>query len=107
MEWRTIDDAKINSLPRGELRKALADGANELLFWKRVGDRFLVRGDYVIPERLRSLRQARGDDETYASISQEQFSAFIPVDGDSPIWKRLVQKRTIAIPLPSSQRFEV
>jgi len=84
-EWQTVDDAGVDAIPRGELRKAFAEGANELIFWKRVGDKYVVRGDYVIPERLRALRQSRGDEESYASRSEELFSSFIDAYGTGPI----------------------
>jgi hypothetical protein len=45
----------------------------------------VVRGDYVIPERVRSLRQSRGDDETYTSRSEELFSSIIDANGPGPI----------------------
>lgn len=32
-EWTGIEDAFADAVPRGELRAALADGANELIFW--------------------------------------------------------------------------
>ena len=75
----------MDAIPRGVLRKAVAEGANEMIYWKRVGDRYIVRGDYVIPERLRSLRQLRGDEESYASRSEEQFSSLIMATGTGPL----------------------
>jgi hypothetical protein len=48
VDWATLEDAKVDALPRGELRKAFADGANELIFWKRVGDRY-VRWSQIEP----------------------------------------------------------
>lgn len=50
-----------------------------------MGDWYVVRGDYVIPERSRSLRQSRSDEETYASKSEEQYSSFLEANGANPI----------------------
>merc|ERR1719460_3373172 len=42
-EWETIDDAYIDVLPSELLRRAMADGANEIIFWKRVEDKYVMR----------------------------------------------------------------
>ena len=84
-DWKTFDDANIDAIPCGELRRAFAEGANELIYWRRVGDKYAVRGDYIIPERLRSLRQARGDEESYTSRTEEQYSLLIDAYGSGPI----------------------
>lgn len=61
-------------MPRAELRQAFANGATHVIFWKKVGPRYVVRGDYVLPERLRALRQTRGDQKSYTSESEEMVS---------------------------------
>ena len=81
-DWRSVDDAFVDALPRGEIRKAFATGATHLIFWKQVADRYVVRGDYVVPERLRALRQSRGDDDSYTSRSEDMV---LSANGEGPI----------------------
>lgn len=81
-DWTSVDDACVDALPRGEIRKAFATGATHLIYWKQVADRYVVRGDFVVPERLRALRQSRGDDDSYTSRSED---LVLSANGEGPI----------------------
>ena len=85
VDWHSIDDANVDAIPYSSLRTALADGVNEVIFWRLVGGTYMLRGEYMIPERRRALRQTRGDDESYMSRSDELFSSLLDATGQGPI----------------------
>lgn len=80
--WTCIEDARKAIMPKEELQKAFDWGATHCIFWHKVGDQYEVGASYVIPERVRGLKQARGDDKSYTSES----SAFkLSATGEGPI----------------------
>merc|ERR1711956_160663 len=71
-DWTCMEDA----------RQAFTAGATHAIFWWRKGDEFVVGASYVIPERVRALKAARGDDKSYTS---ESALVKIPVDSEGPV----------------------
>jgi hypothetical protein len=89
-----IDDAYPDFVPRDEMRKAFANGATHMLFWRLIGDKFVCRGDYVLPERVRALRQSRGDSKSYTSESEEYV---FDANGEGPIAKAFRTRTEVVI----------
>jgi len=69
-------------MPKAELEKAFDSGATHAIFWWKKGEEFVVGASYVLPERLRALKAARGDDKSYTS---ESALVKIPADGTGPV----------------------
>jgi len=80
--WEKIEDARKAIMPKEELQKAFGNGATHVIFWHQVGDVFQVGASYVIPERERALKQARGDDKSYTS---ESWAFKLPASGNGPV----------------------
>ena len=67
-DWYGIDDAKGAALPVAEMRAGFEQGATHMIFWKDNGEgRYEAAASFVLPERVRALALARGDDKTYTS----------------------------------------
>jgi len=67
-------------MPKAEMKHAFdEDEAKYVMFWEKKGDSFEVTADFLIPERLRALRNQRGDDKTFCSESR---GYKLPADGD-------------------------
>jgi len=81
-DWTCMEDARQAIMPKAELEKAFTAGATHAIFWWRKGDEFVVGASYVIPERVRALKAARGDDKSYTS---ESALVKIPVDSEGPV----------------------
>jgi len=94
VDWTGIDDAYPDFVPRDEMRKAFANGATHMLFWRLIGDKFVCRGDYVLPERVRALRQSRGDSKSYTSESEEYV---FDANGEGPIAKAFRTRTEVVI----------
>jgi len=77
-----MEDARPAILPHADLEKAFDFGATHAIFWWRKGDHFEVGASYVLPERLRALRAARGDDKSYTS---ESALVQIPAESMGPV----------------------
>merc|ERR1719159_1280942 len=76
-DWTCMDDARKAIMPKEDLQKAFDEGATHAIFWWKKGDEFVVGADYVVPERLRALKAARGDDKSYTTESE---NIKIPID---------------------------
>lgn len=81
-DWTCMEDARQAIMPKAELEKAFDSGATHAIFWWRKGDEFVVGASFVLPERVRALKAARGDDKSYTS---ESGSVKIPADGTGPV----------------------
>lgn len=82
-DWYSIEDAKGAALPVAEMRAGFEQGATHMIFWKDNGEgQYEAAASFVLPERVRALALARGDDKTYTS---ESIKMKFDVDGDGPI----------------------
>jgi len=70
--WTCMEDARQAIMPKDELQKAFDAGATHVIFWTQKGDQFVVGANYVVPERVRALKAARGDDKNYAEESAKR-----------------------------------
>lgn len=81
-DWTCMEDARQAIMPKAELETAFNSGATHAIFWWRKGDEFVVGASFVVPERVRALKAARGDDKTYTS---ESALVKIPADSVGPV----------------------
>jgi len=81
-DWATMSDARTAIMPKAEMKKAFENGATHLIFWKPEGDKYVAGASFVLPERLRALKAARGDDKSYTS---ESLSFELDVAGEGPV----------------------
>jgi len=81
-DWTGITDAETAVMPKAEMKKAFENGATHTIFWKKINNMYVAGASYVVPERLRVLKETRGDDKTYTS---ESLGMTFPADGDGPI----------------------
>jgi len=81
-DWTCMEDARQAIMPKAELETAFNSGATHAIFWWRKGDEFVVGASFVVPERVRALKAARGDDKTYTS---ESALLKIPADSVGPV----------------------
>ena len=72
VDWSSVDDARTAIMPKGELQTAFYGGATHVIFWTldKAGKNFKWGADYVLPERERMLKNARGDDKSFTSESK-------------------------------------
>ena len=80
-DWSSIDDARTAIMPKSELETAFNSGATHVIFWKldKYGKNYEWGADYVLPERQRMLKNARGDDNSFTSASK---AMKFPADGN-------------------------
>jgi len=81
-DWSCMEDARKAIMPKEELRRAFDNGATQVIFWRPEGRDFVVGASYVVPERVRALKAARGDDKTYTS---ESAKSKIPATSKGPV----------------------
>jgi len=81
-DWTSMEDARQAIMPKAELEKAFDSGATHAIFWWKQGDEFVAGASFVLPERLRALKAARGDDKSYTSESE---LVKIPANGEGPV----------------------
>merc|ERR1712107_446204 len=81
-DWTCMEDARQAIMPKEELQKAFDAGATHVIFWRQKGDQFVVGANYVVPELIRPLKAARGDDKNYA---EESAKRQIPVNSKGPV----------------------
>jgi hypothetical protein len=81
-DWKSIEDARTAIMPKAEMKAAFEAGATHMIFWRKVGDNYECGASFVLPERVRALKTARGDDKSYTSESQ---GMKFPADGQGPI----------------------
>mmetsp|Transcript_85119 Transcript_85119/g.214607 ORF Transcript_85119/g.214607 Transcript_85119/m.214607 type:complete len:611 (-) Transcript_85119:351-2183(-) len=81
-DWTSIEDARQAVMPKAELKKAFDSGATHVIFWWKKGEEFVAGASYVLPERERMLKAARGDDKTFTS---ESSLVTIRSDGKGPV----------------------
>merc|ERR1719215_930684 len=99
-DWTCIEDARQAIMSKAELEKAFDLGATHAIFWWRKGDEFVVGASYVIPERLRALKAARGDDKSYTS---ESASVRISIDSAGPVATAARSGKEITLEDPSAE----
>ena len=88
------------ALPLQEMSKAFEmAGASYYMFWQLHGDHFEIVAEYVTATRKEALRKARGDDQTFCSVSR---SMKLLASGNGPVAttartgkKMVVDERTI------------
>jgi len=80
-DWDTVP--KCPTMPKAEIRKGFENlGASYCLFWQNRNMEFSVVAEYTTEARKQALKQARGDDKTFASESK----AFaLDSKGDGPV----------------------
>ena len=81
-DWKSVEDARTAIMPKSEMKAAFEAGATHMIFWRKVGDNYECGASFVLPERVRALKTARGDDKSYTSESQ---GMKFPADGQGPI----------------------
>jgi hypothetical protein len=80
-DWTEIP--KVPTIPKAALRKGFENvGSSYAMFWTKEGDSFKITADYVTDERKRSLKAARGDDESFCSKSRE---VTLDAEGTGPV----------------------
>ena len=57
-------------VPQAELRTGFAAGAVNTMFWALEGEDYVIKADYVLPERQSALKKHRSDDKTFTSESR-------------------------------------
>jgi len=100
-DWLSEEDARGALVPPGVLQEAFVSGATHAIFWLPRGGRFVAGASYVIPERVRALKQVRNDDKSYTS---ESLAVEIPVGGESPVARAATSGAVIQLKNPSSER---
>jgi len=102
-DWTSADGARqarvARRLPNAELKKAFDSGATTAIFWEKKGEEFVAAASYVLSERVRALKAARGDDKTYASESE---SVKIPADSSGPVAASASSGKEIFLEDPST-----
>lgn len=98
-DWTCMEDARQAIMPKAELEKAFDSGATSATFWWKKGEEYVVGASYVLPERVRALKAARGDDKTYASESE---SVKIPADSLGPVATSARSGKEIILEDPST-----
>merc|ERR1711964_101400 len=98
-DWTCMEDARKAIMPKEDLQKAFDQGASHVIFWCKKGDYLVAGASYVVPERLRALKAARGDDKTYTSESEK---IKIPVDSKGPVATAARSGMEIVLDDPSS-----
>merc|ERR1719499_574112 len=98
-DWTCMEDARQAIMPKAELETAFNSGATHAIFWWKKGDEFVVGASYVVPERVRALKAARGDDKTYTSESEK---TKILADGKGPVATAARSGMGIVLEDPSS-----
>jgi hypothetical protein len=81
-DWTTIEDARTAIMPKAEMKRAFANGATHLIFWKRDGDVYVSGAWFLTVERVRALKASGGDGKSYTS---ESITMSFPATGDGPI----------------------
>jgi len=100
-DWNSIDDARTAIMPKSELENAFKSGATHTIFWRldAAGTSYEWGADFVTPERLRMLKNARGDDKSFTSESR---SMTFPASGEGPVASAARSATEIVIQDPSS-----
>merc|ERR1719343_670254 len=98
-DWTCMDDARKAIMPKEDLQKAFDEGATHVIFWSKKGDEFVVGADFVVPERLRALKAARGDDKSYTTESENMK---IPADSSGPVATAARSGKELVLEDPSS-----
>jgi hypothetical protein len=98
-DWTCMEDARKAIMPKEDLQRAFDEGATHVIFWWKKGDEYVVGADYVVPERLRALKAARGDDKTYTTESE---NVKIPADSSGPVPTAASSGKELVLEDPSS-----
>jgi len=100
-DWLSAEDARGALVPLEILQEGFVSGATHAIFWLQRGDRFVAGASYVIPERVRALKQVRDDDKSYTS---ESLAVEIPVSGEGPVARAARSGMAVQLGGPSSER---
>ena len=92
--WACDQSLATAPMPMTQLANALSSGADFAIFWKVLGDRFVVGGDFVQPHRVARLRALRGDDKTFVTESR---GFQLPVDGESMVSQAFHQGKEVKL----------
>ena len=68
--------------PVSELLSAVTAGSSYVVYWRQQGGEYSVCGDFVLPESIEALKDARGDDKTFVSETRK---VQLPAAGDNTV----------------------
>jgi len=85
-------------MPASELVSAVTSGSSYAVYWKQQGDEYVVRGDFVLPERAAALKEARGDDKTFASETRK---VRLPAAGDNMVASAAASGKEVVLDKPA------
>jgi hypothetical protein len=69
--WKSNEDAMPAVMPKAEMKKAFANGATHVIFWRQNGGSWEANASYVVPELTRKLQGLRSDEKSYTDLSKE------------------------------------
>ena len=85
-------------MPASELVSVVTSGSSYAVYWKQQGDEYVVRGDFVLPERAAALKEARGDDKTFASETRK---VRLPAAGNNMVASAAASGKEVVLDKPA------